>query len=86
MMPPNIKDEITHALARELAAETGESITRAVGIAIRERLDRVRRPRRGQLRLADRLDAIADHCAALPVLRDRPVDEILGYDERGIPR
>jgi hypothetical protein len=30
-------------------------------------------------RLADRLDEIADHCAALPVLRDRSIDEILGY-------
>jgi antitoxin VapB len=85
-MPLNIKDASTHALARELAAETGESITSAVGIAIRERLERVRRARRGQGRLADRLDAIADHCAALPVLRDLPFDEILGYDERGMPR
>jgi hypothetical protein len=32
-------------------------------------------------RLADRLDEIADHCAALPVLRDRSVDGILGYGD-----
>ena len=32
-------------------------------------------------RLADRLDEIADHCAALPVLRDRSIDDILGYRE-----
>lgn len=32
-------------------------------------------------RLADRLDEIADHCAALPVLRSRSIDEILGYTD-----
>jgi len=36
-------------------------------------------------RLADELDEIANRCAALPVLDARPADEILGYDERGLP-
>jgi len=31
------------------------------------------------------LDAIALHCAALPVLDARPADEIVGYDDRGVP-
>ncbi len=84
-MPLNIKDAKTHALARELAAATGESITKAVHIAIRERLQKVRARRTGRRPLADRLDEIARHCAALPVLRDRPVHEILGYNERGLP-
>jgi antitoxin VapB len=35
--------------------------------------------------LADELNAIALRCAALPVLDDRPEDEILGYDEHGLP-
>lgn len=86
-MPLNIKDPDTHAMARELAAATGESITKAVTVAIRERLQRVRHGRAAKpRRLADRLDEIADHCAGLPVLRDRPIDEILGYDDRGMPR
>jgi antitoxin VapB len=86
-MPFNIKDPAAHAMARELAAATGETISEAVTTAIRERLQRVRRARRGTLRpLADRLAEIADHCAALPVLRERPIDEILGYRGRGIPR
>jgi antitoxin VapB len=84
-MPLNIKDAQTHALARELAAATGESITKAVHIAIRERLQKVRASRTGRRPLADRLDEIARHCASLPVLRDRSADEILGYDERGRP-
>jgi antitoxin VapB len=85
-MPLNIKDPEVHDMARELAAATGETITRAVTIAIRERLQKVRRGETAKSRrLADRLDEIADHCAALPVLRDRSVDDILGYDDRGMP-
>jgi hypothetical protein len=30
--------------------------------------------------------AIALHCASLPVLDHRTPDEIIGYDENGIPR
>lgn len=37
-------------------------------------------------RLADELDDIALHCASLPVLDPRPADEIVGYDEDGLPR
>lgn len=86
-MPLNIKDPETHALARDLAAATGETITKAVSVAIKERLERVGRQRGSKQRgLADRLVEIAEHCASLPVLRDRTPDEILGYDERGMPR
>jgi hypothetical protein len=31
------------------------------------------------------IDAIADHCSSLPVIDDRSPDEILGYDEHGLP-
>ena len=37
-------------------------------------------------RLADELDEIALHCARLPVRDPRSADEILGYDEHGLPR
>ena len=36
-------------------------------------------------RLADVLDEIALRCASLPVLDSRNPDEILGYDEDGLP-
>lgn len=81
----NIKDAEADRLARELAAETGESLTAAVTTAVRERLERVR-ARRSARRLADELDEIARRCAALPTLDDRSEDEILGYDEHGLPR
>jgi antitoxin VapB len=83
-MPLNIKDPATDRLARELAAATGESLTTAVAIALRERLERVRGRASGP-RLAEELNAIALRCAALPLLDDRPEAEILGYDEHGLP-
>jgi hypothetical protein len=37
-------------------------------------------------RLVDEINAIADHCSSLPLLADRSPEEILGYDEIGLPR
>ena len=86
-MPLNIKDEAIHAKANELAHLSGETITEAVGKAIDVRLERLRREarHRGDEGLAERLMEIGRRCAALPVLDDRPPDEILGYDETGLP-
>ena len=53
--------------------------------ALRDRLARVRRERTKR-RLADELEEIAEHCASLPVLDSRRAEEILGYDEAGLPR
>jgi antitoxin VapB len=38
------------------------------------------------MRLADELNEIAQACSALPVLDPRTAEEILGYDEHGLPR
>jgi antitoxin VapB len=85
-MALNIKDEATHELARRLAAATGESLTIAVRVAIEDRLTRIERAaHRPDADLVARLDAIARHCGALPVLDDSSEDEILGYDESGLP-
>ena len=84
-MPLNIKDPETDRLVRELSAETGEGLTAAVTVAVRERLERVRGRARGP-GLAAELNAIADRSAALPVLDERSPEEIIGYDERGLPR
>jgi antitoxin VapB len=80
----NIKDPETDRLARRLAGVTGETLTKAVTIAVRERLERVMGRRTGR-RLADELDEIALRCAALPLLDSRSEDEILGYDDAGLP-
>ncbi len=84
-MSLNIKDPRTDSLVRELAECTGESITQAVEVATKERLDRLQATRPPR-HLADELDRIALRCAALPVLDTRSDDEILGYDEQGLPR
>ena len=84
-MALSIKDPEADRLARMLAEATGETITEAVKGALRDRLARTRNQRRGR-RLADELDEIAERCAALPVLDPRSPDEILGYDETGLPR
>jgi antitoxin VapB len=83
-MPLNIKDSETHELARELAKRTGESLTFAVKRSIEERLLRVRSGG-NDIKLADQLDRIALDCASLPVLDARSADEILGYDDAGLP-
>jgi antitoxin VapB len=83
-MALNIRNPEAEALAAELAKRTGETKTDAVIKALRDRLARVRRER-GKRRLADELQEIANHCASLPVLDDRTPDEILGYDENGLP-
>ena len=84
-MALNIRNPEAERLAAELARQTGETKTEAVTKALRDRLARLRRER-SKRRLADELDAIARHCASLPVLDPRRPDEILGYDERGLPR
>ena len=49
-----------------------------------DRLARLRRDRAAR-RLADELDRIALRCASLPAKDRRAADEILGYDEDGVP-
>ncbi|MCY4454219.1 MAG: type II toxin-antitoxin system VapB family antitoxin [Immundisolibacterales bacterium] len=83
-MALNIRNRRTEELAEALARLTGESKTEAVTRALHDRLERVRRERSGRS-LARELDDIARHCASLPVLDDRDEDDILGYDERGLP-
>ncbi len=84
-MALSIKTDEADALARALAAETHETLTEAVTVALRERLARVRRSRRGDLSAA-----IAQLQAEVAASRDRSLDgvtddEIIGYDENGLP-
>jgi antitoxin VapB len=84
-MPLNIKDPAAEKFVRELAAAAGESVTTAVRRAAEERLQRVRRQQSGRSLAAEILE-IGRRCAALPDLDARTADEILGYDEHGLPR
>ena len=79
----NIRNAEAERLAAELARITGETKTVVVTQALRDRLARVRRDHDG-VSLNDRLVAIGRECAALPVLDERPADEILGYGVDGL--
>ena len=83
-MPISIKNEETEQLARELAKETGETITEVIKKSLQDRLQRVR-GRRHAKRLPEEVADILQRMDSMPTLDDRPDDEILGYDENGLP-
>lgn len=84
-MALNIKDPDTDRLARELAATTGETITVAARRAFEERLARVR-SRQAAAPVAHELRMLIARGRARPMLDARSAEEILGYDESGLPR
>ena len=81
-MALNIKDPETDRLARELAELSGLPITAAVREAIDERLTVLRSRARAT---PPGLDAIIERGRARATIDTRPEDEILGYDDRGLP-
>jgi len=84
-MALSIKNPEADRLARELAKTTGETLTEAIVRALRERLRRERGRMRAP-RLKEELHAIRERCSKLPILDSRSPDEILGYDDAGLPR
>jgi antitoxin VapB len=83
-MALNIKDPEADRLARELAARTGESITQTVVKALRERLKR--ETAKTPVGLKEEIMAISRRAGRLPRLTDESPEEIIGYDEGGLPR
>jgi antitoxin VapB len=83
-MSLNIKDPEAHELAQLLAEATGETMTKAVTIALKERLSRVRRAKRAKA-TAEEVRAIArrfqSHLSG-------PVEDhgTFLYDEKGLPK
>jgi antitoxin VapB len=83
-MTLNIKDPEAHTLAQKLARLTGETMTRVVTEALRERLARLNRAKM-QETAADDLLAIGRRCAA--TMKGKPIDHAaLLYDDRGLPK
>lgn len=85
-MSLNIKNDETCRLASDLAQLTGETMTGAITVALRERLKRERR-QRGLEDRARELRAIADRCAQLMSPGPSAIEhgDFL-YDERGLPK
>lgn len=81
----NIKSREARRLAIELVELTGESITEAVTVALQERLAKERRARRKPGEVAERLMEFGRWYSQFPVKDTRTAEEILGYDENGLP-
>lgn len=84
-MALSLKNPETERLAKELAKITGESVTLAVTVALRERLERQKpNPKEG---LAAWLDELTKRTA--PLLKDLPPSDKIGdllFDkETGLP-
>lgn len=80
-MALSIKSERADRLARELASLTGESITDTVISSLERRLSEERRLRRRRRSIDD----LVERFQKLPVSDARSADEIIGYDENGLP-
>jgi len=69
------------SLAEELVELTGEPLEKAVKQALLEQVTRQREVQR----VLKAVREISEHFTSLPVLDPRTPDEILGYDEHGLP-
>ena len=82
----DIENDETCRLAEELARLTGETVTGAVTVALRERLEREKRQRDVDARVEE-LVAIGRRCAKLVGPGPSSVEHgDLLYDERGLPK
>ncbi len=84
----NIKNEETERSARQLAAATGESLTKAISVAVSERLSRLHgHDDAGAAERISRLRAVAADAANRWIEPYRSSDHgDLLYDDAGLPR
>jgi len=81
----SIRNPKAEQLAREVAEESGESMTQAIIHALEERLERLK-GRRSATSVREEILRISNRCSALPDLDSRSPDEILDYDCMGAPK
>ena len=84
-MALSIKSIEAERLARKVADKAGESITGAIQKSLQERLERLNRVQKNPT-VMTQLQEILRRVGKLPVLDSRTPDEIIGYDENGLPR
>ena len=82
-MGMNIKSEEAHRIAKEIATYTGESITSAVIIALKERLERLKREASFEERKALIEDIIRRSGPTAPGVTSDHSDL---YDDVGLPK
>jgi antitoxin VapB len=81
-MGMNIKNPTVERLAKELAAETGETMTSAIQIALEERLERLRRERDVAEKIR-RIDEIVSRSGPTPPGVTSDHSDL--YDDDGLP-
>ena len=84
-MPITIKREETVRLARTLKQQTGQPMARVIHEALEEHMQRLGRAGSGQERQLAEMREISRRIAQLPDRDMRTADEIIGYDENGLP-
>jgi antitoxin VapB len=88
-MPLSIRNPETEALARDVARILGTSITEAITDSLRERVKSLAPQRLKQARARQTKAAALDRIVAKfgrGVVDQRSADEIIGYDENGLPQ
>ena len=81
-----VKNPDTERKIRKLAARTGESLTAAIDHAVEERLERLGPPKRNGRVDRKRLAKVLAYFDSLPKINEHlSDDEIMGYDENGLP-
>jgi antitoxin VapB len=83
----SIKNTDVERMAREAAKRRGVSMTEALRQLLAEEEARVAVAREAEIEAKVRaLQEIIERTARLPRLSERSDDEIIGYDEHGLPR
>jgi len=85
-MSLNLKNPETEEIARKLARRTGETLTTAITVALKERLDRIEKAKKAEDRM-EWLERITAQTA--PLMNDgRSTKELFDelYDDAGLPK
>lgn len=83
-MTMKISDPETKELAKLVSDLTGETEIQVVKVSLCDRLNQIKRQKFSDTRIQE-IKEIAKHCRSLPVLDNRNDEEILGYDDKGLP-
>lgn len=84
-MPISIKREDTVRLARDLKQQTGKPMACVIHEVLEDRLQRLNQGGRDPERRLAEMRAISRCIAKLPDRDTRSANEVIGYDEVGLP-
>ena len=85
-MALSIKDNALDAKVRKLAALSGRSLTGAISLAVDNELARRASRHEGEFtEFLSKVGEIQDRVALIPKRTDLSDDDLLGYDENGLP-